>query len=275
MSCVGPLSTQRPPASLVWSRSRRSVVYRSQSTLIGRQIVFGADPTTEMTIGFAIKAAVLKASVLATSRSNGSTVGASASTQVLDGTQTRYARVALIGLTPDTEYDYEIYADGRSIGKGFLRTARSKAHQRSGLPHLATSSLVAARAVLGRDQAARSKPICSPEIPSWCRRTGMGGPGDIFRPGLWDRWIAQNDDLASCIPWMCVPGNHEMEPGFSLHGYAGMLTRVPIGGSSPIEVPVASKFQVGSVGFIGLDSNDVSYGISADRGGHRDVRRPG
>jgi hypothetical protein len=57
-----------------------------------------------------------------------------------------------------------------------------------------------------------------------------------------------------------------MEPGFANHGYAGWLSRVAIGGSSPIAVPVASTFRYGSVGFVGLDSNDVSYEIPANRG---------
>jgi hypothetical protein len=65
---------------------------------------------------------------------------------------------------------------------------------------------------------------------------------------------------------MAVPGNHEMEPGFAIHGYAGMLSRFAFGGRAPLGVPVASSFQIGSVGFVGLDSNDVSNEIPANRG---------
>lgn len=65
---------------------------------------------------------------------------------------------------------------------------------------------------------------------------------------------------------MIAPGNHEMEPGFADHCYAGWLSRVVIGGVSPLAVPVASTFRYSSVGFVGLDSNDVAYELPANRG---------
>ena len=66
---------------------------------------------------------------------------------------------------------------------------------------------------------------------------------------------------------MCVPGNHDMEPGFGMHGYAGLLARVPIGGTSPLGDPGGHDLSGRArVGFIGLDSNDVSYEIPANRG---------
>ncbi len=101
---------------------------------------------------------------------------------------------------------------------------------------------------------------------SYADTSGQGGPGDSFVPGLWDRWLQQLGSMTTPIPWMCVMGNHEMEPGYDLHGYAGVLARLPMGGRSPLTVPVATTFTIGNVGFIGLDSNDVSYEIPANRG---------
>jgi hypothetical protein len=95
--------------------------------------------------------------------------------------------------------------------------------------------------------------------------SGQGGVGDVYDARLWDRWLGQNETVASRVPFMCAVGNHEMEPGFGVHGYAGVLARAPIGGSSPITVPVASTYRVGNVAFIALDSNDVSYEIPANR----------
>jgi hypothetical protein len=101
---------------------------------------------------------------------------------------------------------------------------------------------------------------------AYADQTGQGGAGDTFIPRLWDSWLRQNGPYFGATPWMFAVGNHEMEPGFDLHGYAGVLARVSIGGTSPIGAATAGQYQVGTVGFIALDGNDVSYELAGNRG---------
>jgi hypothetical protein len=236
------------------------------SPLIGRQIVFGADPTSQVTIAFALKASFGTASVRVVQDSKNTPIEVTPDVHGVAGTSTRYVRAEFHGLVSGTRYRYVLTLDAREIGAGFFTTATAGAHKFRFTAFGDQSTEPAALSVL--KQIANLGPslhLFAGDL-SYADATGLGGPGDILRPGIWDRWVAQNDSVASRIPWMCAPGNHEMEPGFALHGYAGMLGRVPIGGSSPLEAPVASKFQVGSVGFVGLDTNDVSYEIPANRG---------
>jgi hypothetical protein len=233
-------------------------------SVVGRQVVFGADPTSQMTVAFAVATAFRSATVSATGE--GHEVHAHASVQLAPGSTTRYARSSLIGLRSGVTYDYVVQIDGANAATGKFTTARTGVHpfRFSAFGDQGTGSdpvrVLKQVAVLDPALHLFAGDLC------YADQSGLGGPGDVFKPKFWDVWIKQNDPVASRIPWMCVPGNHEMEPGFDVHGYAGVLARVPIGGTSPIAVPVASTFRVGSVGFIGLDSNDVSYEIPANRG---------
>ena len=252
----------------LWTQTARA----DGSTVVhGRHLAYGVDPRAEMVVGFAVDSPFARARVRATSGS-GSSAGneplgsADVQVQMVQGSAARYCHARLTGLEPDTQYGYEVELDGQVRSRGSFRTAPNRP--------------IAFRFTAFGDQGTGDVPTqvlprvdqLNPRLHLMCGDlcyadpTGTGGPGDSFIPARWDRWLDQNDGVAGRLPWMCVPGNHEMEPGYPTHGYAGFLGRVSPGGRSPIDIPVATSFQVGSVGFVGLDSNDVSYELSANRG---------
>ena len=247
-----------------------SVASADTSAVLGRQLVYGSDPTTQVTIAFAVGHNFRAADVTASAGDH--TVRALATVNVVPGVPTRYARAGLSELHPGTKYDYTIAVDGRRASSGTFTTASAGPHAFRFTAFGDQGTGTDAATMLGRVRALQPTLHLFAGDLSYADQSGLGGSGDVFAPKYWDAWIQQNDPVAAGIPWMCVPGNHEMEPGFAMHGYAGMLARVPIGGSSPIAVPVATTFRVGTVGFIGLDSNDVSYEIPANRGWTQDAQ---
>lgn len=231
----------------------------------GRHIAYGQDPTSEITVEFTTSAAFRRAHVVAAYRGE---VHArpDAVVATVRGSTRRYCRSTFTGLTADRNYDYHVVTDGRRVAQGTFRTAfaggrsfRFTAFGDQGIgfePHRMLNRV--------GELNPRLHLMCGDLC--YADSSGQGGPGDVFRPRRWDEWLDQNDRVAYRIPWMSVPGNHEMEPGFGRHGYAGYLTRMSPGGRSPLAIPVATTFRVGTVGFVGLDSNDVSYEIPANRG---------
>ncbi len=238
----------------------------SSSTRVrGRHLAFGADPATTMVVDFAVEGDLTSARVEASTESGaGAAVDASLSAVV--GSQRRYGRGMLSGLTPGSSYSYRILLDGQPSARGAFKTASTgpAAFRFTAFGDQGTDST--SKSILA--QVAALNPLVHLLAGDLCYAdtTGKGGVGDQFNSAIWDRWLDQNDEVAGALPWMSVPGNHEMEPGFGMHGYAGYLTRVFPGGSSPLEIPVATTFRIGAVGFVGLDSNDVSNEIPANRG---------
>jgi hypothetical protein len=103
---------------------------------------------------------------------------------------------------------------------------------------------------------------------------GGGGPvsvdgrhgTDLFDPRAWDRFLAQTESVAASVPWMVAFGNHDMEALYSPDGYGGQYARFDFPGTGPAHVPGAYSFVYGNVGVIALDSNDVTYELSANKG---------
>jgi hypothetical protein len=231
----------------------------------GRHITFGADPTSQLLIEFAVPTPFRSGQV--------TVIGASGlrqtqpvEVQTVPGSGTRYCRAVFTGLPSDTKLDYRIIVDGSSVGGGTARTAFSGTHPFRFTAFGDQGTSAASRNTVQRigDLDPMLHLMCGDL--SYADSSGRGGAGDVFKPRLWDIWLNQNGSVTAHIPWIRVPGNHEMEPGFGMHGYAGMLARLSPGGASPLAIPVATKFRIGNVGFVGLDSNDVSYEIPANRG---------
>ena len=80
--------------------------------VLGRQIVYGADPSTEMVVAFAVTSAFTSASVTATG--DGHDVHGNGVAQVVPGSDTRYVRATLTALRAGTTYSYTITIDGAS-----------------------------------------------------------------------------------------------------------------------------------------------------------------
>ena len=246
----------------LWMQSARA---DERTVVRGRHLAYGADPRTEMIVGFAVDSSFAKARVSATAGS-GSVRSADAQVNMVRGSSARYCHAMLTGLQADTDYGYQVLMDGQVTSRGSFKTAPST-HS----PFRFTAFGDQATGPVPTRLLSRVNSL-DPRLHLMCGdlcyadSTGTGGPGDAFKPALWDTWLNMNDAVAGRLPWMSVPGNHEMEPGYPLHGYAGFLGRVWPGGSSPVNVPVATTFRIGSVGFVGLDSNDVSYELPANRG---------
>ena len=233
--------------------------------IFGRHISYGADPVTEMTVSFATR-----------HRLPGPACGKPCQRQAMSfrggirtgrpGTSTPLRRTTLGGLESDTSYAYSIIVDSAQAGEGSFRTAARGAHKFRFTAFGDQGTGAAAVALLPQIRNLAPRLHLYTGDLSYADSTGLGGPGDVLRPKLWDTWLQQNDRYSGEIPWMFAMGNHEMEPGFDMHGYAGVLARVSVGGTSPLAIPTACQYRVGSVGFVALDSNDVSYEIPANRG---------
>jgi hypothetical protein len=248
---------------LLWTQT--ATASAAAAGIHGRHLAFGPDPHTQMIVGFNSTAPITRADVVATAVRRDHSVSAPATLQTVRGSTSRYARCTLTGLHPDTAYRYAVHVDGQQVASATFTTAaksgpfRFTAFGDQGVSTRAVTVLNALQRLAPRFHLLAGD-LC------YADSSGQGGPGDVFDSQQWDHWLDQNDPVGSQLPWMIAPGNHEMEPGFANHGYAGWLSRVAIGGASPLAVPVASTFRYSSVGFVGLDSNDVSFEIPANRG---------
>jgi hypothetical protein len=248
---------------LLWTQTASAAA--ASAGVRGRHLAFGPDPLTQMIVGFSSAAPISRADVVATSLHGSHSVTAPATIRTVAGSTARYAQCTLAGLHPGTAYRYQIRVDGQQVSTSTFTTAaesgpfRFTAFGDQGVGPHPVAVLNTIKALSPRFHLLAGD-LC------YADSSGQGGPGDVFDSTQWDVWLNQNDPLTSHLPWMIAPGNHEMEPGFANHGYAGWLSRIAIGGTSPLAVPVASTFRYSSVGFVGLDSNDVSFEIPANRG---------
>ena len=232
--------------------------------VLSRLLTVGVDPSREVTLAVSIDAPFGSAHVEA--RAGTGEVRAEVDVHVVRGSSMRYGQARLKGLAPGTDYSYRVVLDGAPASTGHFRTAsadpapfRFTAFGDQGVGY---HSALMLRQVTALDPAIHlvAGDIC------YANQNGRGRPGDIFRPRLWDAWLVQNNPVAATVPFLCALGNHEMEPGFDVHGYAGVLARLPLPSKSPLGCPASWAVRYGAVGFVGLDSNDVSHELPANRG---------
>lgn len=247
---------------LLWSQPARAA---SAAGVYGTHLTYGADPRTSMIVAFAV-AGPFRAAAVRVRGADGAERTEPAQVATVPGATARYCRSTFTGLRPGTAYAYEVVLDGVVAVRSTLRTAPATPGPFRFTAFGDQSTGHNAKALLRRvGELAPMLHLVAGDI-CYADSSGAGRPSDLLDQSKWDLWLTENSPLARTTPYLCAMGNHEMEPGFGLHGYAGVVARVPIGGQSPIEVPVASRFQVGNVGFVSLDSNDVSYEIPANRG---------
>jgi hypothetical protein len=232
----------------------------------GRILTFGTDPRTEMTLGFSVDESFHQAIVHATAP--GDSITATAHVTTVHGSPMRYCRAQVAGLRPDTAYDYKILIDGhnRATGRWTTGPSFSRHFRFTAFGDQATE----AASVRLVSRVAAERPDFHISAGDLCYavrgQTAEDHRKEIFDPRYWDKWLAQNARVAARVPWMCAAGNHEIEPGFGIHGYAGFLARVPLPGNGPMTSPATYSFRYGNVGFVALDSNDVSNEIPLNRG---------
>jgi hypothetical protein len=230
-----------------------------------RWIGFGADPRTSMTLSTSMAGSFRSASVeYGTDTSFGQT--APLDVKGVAGTHTRYGAARLTGLSPGTSYSYRMRVDGRLGATGTFATApqQSGAFTFTAFGDEGTTS--AARSIVG--QIAQQQPDLHLVAGDLCYAdsSGTGNPADVITVGTWDRWLKIIEPVAATVPWMTTVGNHEMEPGFGPQGYNGYLARFAVPQTGARGCPATYAFRYGSVAFIQVDSNDVSWEIPHNLG---------
>jgi Calcineurin-like phosphoesterase/Purple acid Phosphatase, N-terminal domain len=249
---AGPLLWAPPPPATLVPRG-------------ARRLSFGADPTSQMSLTFSINGSFRNAAVeYGANRHFGSTQ--QADVRAVRAAKRRYGRVRLDGLQPDTEYAYRIRVDGKAGRPGSFRTApdgsapfRFTAFADQGVSQAARDAV---SRVGGLDPAFHlvAGDLCYAKV------SGLGQPGGVFVPEIWDSWFRIVEPVAEKVPWMVAAGNHEMEPGYGKLGYDGMVNRITFPSNGAPGCPSTYSFRYGDVGFVALDSNDVSYEIPANFG---------
>ena len=89
---------------------------------------------------------------------------------------------------------------------------------------------------------------------------------DVYDPRKWDQFWAQNEPVAASVPWMACVGNHDMEALYSPDGYGGQLARWDFPDNGPAEGVGVYSFVYGNVGVVALDTNDITFETTANRG---------
>jgi hypothetical protein len=101
------------------------------------------------------------------------------------------------------------------------------------------------------------------------RNNAPGRPGagfDNYDPTVWTRYFAGIEISAAGTPWMFATGNHDVEvlyddnrAGGATHGYGGHAARLDLPGNGPRGCPSVYSFRYGNVGFLSLDTNDLTF----------------
>jgi hypothetical protein len=230
-----------------------------------RWIGFGDDPQTTMTISSSMAGSFRSAMV------EYGAAGSFGSSMQLDvrgvaGVGTRYGSARLTGLSPGSAYSYRIRVDRQTSATSTFRTAPAEA-----APFTFTAfgdegaSRISKTIVAG---IAGRKPQFHLLAGDLCYADadGQGLPTDRLRLPIWDRWLRLIEPVAAEVPWMTTAGNHEMEPGFGPQGYDGYLARFALPTSGASGCPSTYHFRYGSVAFVQVDSNEVSYEIPHNLG---------
>jgi hypothetical protein len=89
---------------------------------------------------------------------------------------------------------------------------------------------------------------------------------DNFDPTIWTRYFATIDRSAASTPWMFATGNHDVEAlyddntaGGATHGYGGHAARLDLPSNGPRGCPSVYSFRYANVGFVSLDTNDLTH----------------
>jgi hypothetical protein len=116
------------------------------------------------------------------------------------------------------------------------------------------------------------------------RNNAPGKPGagfDNFDPLVWTRYFAGIEISSATTPWMFATGNHDVEAlyddnraGGATHGYGGHAARLDLPTNGPRGCPSVYSFRYGNVGFLSLDTNDLTFETRASAGYSRGTQVP-
>ena len=176
---------------------------------------------------------------------------------------------ALDHLQPDTEYHYEVLADGADPVQSAFRTApdgrarfrftsfgdqaipAAVGPRAQPGPHTPNAGYVV-DALAGLDQA----PLFHLLNGDLCYANVSDAPVDT-----WRSFFSNNMRVASRFPWMPAAGNHENEVGNGPQGYLAYQTwfTLPDNGQAADLQGNWYSFKAGSVGVVSLNNDDVCY----------------
>lgn len=225
-----------------------------------RHVAFGADPSREATISFSTSGS-MRVPLVQYGLDSSFDGQAGVEALTVPGVSTVYGHARLTGLTPGQNYHYRVLADGQTSAVSSFTTAPA-----TPAPFTFTAfgdEKVSAPAIRIIDQIAKLNPafhLLAGDI-CYADTTGSGAKSDRFDPTVWDRWLRMIEPVAMSTQWMCATGNHDMEPGYGIHGYSGYLNRFDTPGNGAPGCPSTYTFTYGNVAIIALDANDVSYEI--------------
>lgn len=250
----------------------------------GRHLAWGSNPRTQMRIAWQVPHRVDKPFVrVGDSPWNlGQRVGADV--RVLHSElagkiaplDQYYVHAAVDDLEPGRTYYYAVGHDGfdpsdlASFGRvDAFSTAPSR--RRVAAPFTFTAfgdQGVSYQALRNDGQVAAQNPAFHLHAGDLCYAdsSGQGKITDLYDPRTWDQFLAQTEPVAASVPWMATVGNHDMEALYSHHGYGGQLARWDFPDNGPAKSVGVYSFIYGNVGVVALDSNDVSFEVSNNRG---------
>jgi hypothetical protein len=225
-----------------------------------RHVAFGADAARQATVSFSTEGSFKRAVVdYGLDESFGARVQVNALT--VPGVSTVYQHGVINGLAPGQRYLYRVVADGISSPTSHFTTAPATAAPFTFTAFGDEKVSPAAVRILG--QIGKIRPafhLLAGDI-CYADASGSGKKNDTFDPTVWDRWLSMIEPIAAVTPWMCATGNHDMEPGYGIHGYSGYLNRFTTPANGAPGCPTTYTFRYSNVAVIALDANDVSYEI--------------
>ena len=247
---------------------RQSAVAATASPPQGLHLAHGADPAREVTVSW---------STLGGSPAfrygpvgGGTTPAEPMATTVAGVVDRQYHHVALSNLSPATTYRYTVTNSEHAAAGTFTTPSAG----RTGFRFAALGDMGAtAGGAEITARVAQAAPDLVFFVGDLCYADRLGGAAEpLYTTGplpgqqdlaQWDNWLAQIQPSAHATPWMFTTGNHEMEVGQGPLGYDGFLSRMRL--PSRTGAPYYS-FRYGTVGFVALDANDVSFEITHNHG---------
>lgn len=259
----------------------------------GKHIAYGADPGTQMSIGWQVQGPVAgpfvrvgdspldlgqRISAEVRNLATPASVWNTASNSPIDSVppslanstiEQYYVHAQLSGLRPGRTYFYSVGHEGWDHGElsGSFTTA-----PRGRVPFTFTAfgdQGVSYDAVGTTNLIRAQNPafhLHAGDV-SYAESGGSGLLTDSYDPRAWDQWFPEIEPAAAHLPWNVVVGNHEMEPWYSPDGYGGDFARFDFPGTTSSGAPTTYySFIYGNVGVVALDANDVSYELPANFG---------
>ena len=239
----------------------------------GLHIAYGADPGREMVVSWSTPESVRNPRLML-----GDAAGAYGSVAPVESVSTpglgivqHHARLS--GLTPDARYFYQAVHDGGTSPEYAFTTAppqTAKGHGPVRFTAFGDQGTKAGKVGPVVSTINAFRPDLHLHVGDLSYASNTGGlrvletaSTLVYKPDVWDAWLAAIQPMAAQVPWMPVLGNHEMEPTGSDLGYESYFARfVPPQNGAPTPVGATTwSLKVGNVAFVALDGNDVSAEI--------------